>query len=70
VTETTADIKVSEEGEGRVTPGTGAEIPLQTLVKTMVIMENPTPDRWMCPEGSCTHGESTPGQTPGRSCGL
>ena len=30
------DTKVSEEGEGRGAPGTGAEIPLQPVVKTMV----------------------------------
>ena len=31
-----ADTKVSEEGEGGGAPGTGAEIPLQPVVKTMV----------------------------------
>ena len=31
-----ADTKVSEEGEGGGAPGAGAEIPLQPMVKTMV----------------------------------
>ena len=31
-----ADTKVSEEGGGGDAPGTGAEIPLQPMVKTMV----------------------------------
>ncbi|GAB0206480.1 hypothetical protein GRJ2_003113600 [Grus japonensis] len=31
-----ADTKVSEEGGGGGVPGTGAEIPLQPVVKTMV----------------------------------
>ena len=31
-----ADTKVSEEGGGGGAPGTGAEIPLQPVVKTMV----------------------------------
>jgi len=31
-----ADTKVSEEGEGGCTPGAGAEIPLQPVMKTMV----------------------------------
>ncbi|PKU45313.1 protein pxr1-like [Limosa lapponica baueri] len=32
-----ADIKVSEEGRGGDAPGTGADIPLQPMVKTMVM---------------------------------
>jgi len=31
-----ADTKFSEEGEGGGAPGTGAEIPLQPMLKTMV----------------------------------
>lgn len=32
-----ADVKIGEEGGGRGAPGAGAEIPLQPVVKTMVM---------------------------------
>jgi len=57
------DTKVSEEAGGAAAPGTGAEIPLQPMEKTMEAdgaadlhpqpMENPKPEQVNAPEGGC-----------------